>query len=76
MIQNVVTSVVVFGIIYSIYIIWKYSLIMTESLFSKVIKKKSSGSLDIDNLVRFIILIITVLLVWFPIIYVLTLIFD
>jgi hypothetical protein len=76
MLTNISISVVVFGIIYSVIMIWRYSLSISETIFQKFTGKNTSGSMDVDNLVRFLILIVLVPVIWTPIIYILTLIFD
>lgn len=76
MIEKIVIAVVVTLFIFSIVIIWKKSEKISESLLMKLLNKKSTKSMDIDNLIRFLILILWAALIWTPVIYVLSLIFD
>jgi hypothetical protein len=76
MIRNVVVSTLAMVAMYSLVIFWKITDVVSKKLLLKIVKKESSGYLDLDNLIRFLFLIIIVVLVWTPIGYVLTIIFD
>lgn len=76
MIRNVVVSTLAILAMYSLVIFWKITDVMSKKLLLKIFKKESSGYLDLDNLIRFLFLIIMVVFVWTPIGYVLNMIFD
>lgn len=76
MIENIVIAGTVSMVIYSVVIIWRKSENICESLLMRFFQKKSTGSMDLDNLIRVLILIFWLGIIWTPIIYVLSLIFD
>ncbi len=76
MIRNIVVSTLAMVAMYSLAIFWKITDVMSKKLLLKIVKKESSGYLDLDNLIRFLFLIIMVALIWFPIGYVLIKIFE
>ncbi len=57
-------------------IFWKLTSKISEKIYLNLLKKESSGNLDLDNLVRFILLVFLMFLFWSPILYLLTMIFD
>jgi hypothetical protein len=76
MIRNIVVSTLAILSMYSLVIFWKITDVISKKLLMKIFKRESSGYLDLDNLIRFLLLIIMVVLVWTPIGYVLTMIFK
>src|SRR5690554_5032552 len=69
MVENILIAVTVSGIVVLLVLCWKLSNKWKEWLLEKIYGEKSTNSLDGDNLIRFVMVIIVLTSIFVPIIY-------
>ena len=73
--NNIIVAVIVGALLPTIFFIWKYSNTLKAKIFVMTIKKEDHDSLDIDNLVRFVVFLVLIIPV-FVIVYFISVLVD